>query len=226
MPHPLSFNLSPPLLRMLLPLTAAALILGGCASNTTISSTWHDQNMRNAHYKNVVVVGVSENTDGRMSFEDAIVFDLRGPDTKAWSSSRHMPANQEINEDNVRQLVLDKNADAIIVTKVSKMEVVPVMKGGRTDVMEYEQETGAGNLPDTRANAYTTPIFRRDETVEPVYMETEYNMALTTDVYSAATGELVYSASSTAKKQETQGQLIDVMSDVIAKRLRADGVIR
>jgi hypothetical protein len=226
MPNPLSFNLSSPLLRMLLPLVATALTLGGCASNTTISSTWHDQKMRNARYENVVVVGVSENTDSRMSFEDAVVYDLRSPDTKAWSSSRHMPAGQEINKSNVRQLVLDKNADAIIVTKITQIEVVPVMKGGRTDVMEYEQETGAGMLPDTRANAYTTPIFRRDETVEPTYMETEYNMALTTDVYSAATGELVYSASSTAKKQKTKGQLIDVLSDVIAKRLRADGVIR
>jgi hypothetical protein len=226
MPHPLSFNLSSPLLRMLLPLVATALTLGGCASNTTISSTWHDQKMRNARYENVVVVGISENTDGRMSFEDAVVFDLRSAETKAWSSSRHMPTDQEINEDNVRQLVLAKNADAIIVTKVTRMEVVPVMKGGRTDVMEYEQETGAGMVQDDRANAYNTRIYRYSENVEPVYMETEYNMALTTDVYSAATGELVYSASSTAKKQKTQGQLIDVLSDVIAERLRADGVIR
>jgi hypothetical protein len=203
---------------------AIALIAGGCASQTSVSSSWHDKSPANSKFQNVLVVAVSENTDNRLSFEDAVVYDLRGPNTQAWASARGMKADEDINEENLRKLVEEKQADAILVTKVTSMEIKPVEAGGRTDVIGHQQDTGMGMVPQRKSGT----IFRYDfeETVEPIYTTAEYTTVLTTDVYSAASGEHVYTVVSTATKQETLTDVIDVLSDVIAERLRSDGVIR
>ena len=49
---------------------------------------------------------------------------------------------------------------------------------------------------------------------------------MTTDVYNATSGENVYTVVTTARKQETLTDVIDLLSGVIAKRLKADGVVK
>jgi hypothetical protein len=216
--------LQPPSLRALTMTLLAALFVAGCASKTSVSSTWHEPKVTKPRYQNVIIVGVTESTDSRMTFEDAVAYDLRGPNTMAWSSARQMLPDPDINEENLRQLVLDKGADAVIVTKVTSMDVKAVESGGRSDTIEYQQNTGIGMTPQQRTgNVF---LYNYNEKIEPVYVTREYTLALTTEVYNAANGELVYTVTSTATKQETIGQVIDVLSDVIAKRLRDDGVIR
>jgi hypothetical protein len=203
---------------------AITLTAGACASPTSVSSSWYDKSPANSKFQNVLVVAVTENADSRLSFEDAVVFDLRSPDTQAWASARGMKADADINEENLRKLVKEKQADAILVTKVTSMKIKPVEVGGRTDVIENQQDTGMGMVPQRQSGT----VFRYDynETVEPVYTTAEYTLILTTEVYSTASGEHVYTVVSTATKQETLTDVIDILSDVIAKRLRSDGVIR
>jgi len=201
-----------------------ALAATGCASGPSVSSQWHDKSPANSKFSNILVVAVSDNVDTRMSFEDAVAYDLRGPNTQAWVSARGMATDQQINEENLRKLVELKQADAILVTKVTSMEIKAVEAGGRTNVIENQQDTGMGMVPQRRSGT----IFQYDynETVEPIYTTAEYTTVLTTDVYSAASGENVYSVVTSASKQETLADVIDVLSDAIAKRLRTDGVIR
>jgi hypothetical protein len=211
-----------------------ALLAGACASKTTVSSSWADKSQKGAKFERIVVVAVSDNADRRLSFEDAVVYDLRSETTRAWSSTRHMESTAEINEANLRALVADLEADAIVVTSVTSMDVKAVEKGGRTDVIENQQDTGvgvgAGVAPNSNFNSPQRPVsvygFNFSETAEPVYVTSEYTTVLTTDVYSAASGENLYTVVSTANKQESLTDVIDVLSDVIAARLRSDGVIR
>lgn len=172
----------------------------------------------------MIVVADAEDTDKRLSFEDAVVYDLRSENTKAMASSRLLRAGEKADENNLRRLIDENAADAVVVTVVSSMDVKAVEQGGRTDVMEFQQDTGKGMVPTRREG--TAFLWDWEENVEPVYVTTEYNTVLTTDVYSAATGESVYTVVTSAKKQETLAEVIDVLSDVIAERLRADGVIR
>jgi len=207
----------------MLPLAAAILMLSACASHTSVQSRWHDTGHKRPGFERVLVVGVSEDTDRRMSFEDAVVFDLRAAGIDAWSSTRLMPSDAAINEDNLRSLVETQNADAVVVTKVTKMEVVPVESGGRTDVMEFKQETGNEMVPQRRSGT----IFQYDyvENVEPIYVTTEYTTELTTDVYDTRDGSHVYTVVTSAKKKETLAEVVDVLSDEIAARLTRDKVI-
>jgi hypothetical protein len=211
------------LISLILPLIIA-LVASSCASRTSVSSQWHDKSPANSKFSNVLVVGVSDNTDARMSFEDAVVYDLRGPNTQAWASVRGMGANQEINEENLRKLVDAKQVDAIVVVKVTSLEIKAVEAGGRTNAIENQQDTGMTMVPKRKPGT----IFQYDyeETVEPVYTTAEYTTVLTTDVYSVASGKNVYTVVTSATKQASLADVIDILSNVIAERLRSDKVIR
>ncbi len=202
----------------------AALALTACANTTSVSSNWHNKSLRNPQFSRIIVVGVTEAFDERLSFEDAVVADISGPYTTAWPSGRLMGPGKEINEENMRAVVAEKQADAVIVTKVTSVDVQTAEAGGRSDVIELQQETGVGMVPQRRPGT----IFQYDyeENIEPVYITREYTTVLTTDVYSTADGTNVYTVVSTAKKQETLADVIVTLSDAIADRLRSDKVIR
>ena len=201
-----------------------ALLTGACASHTSVSSQWIDPDQRGRQFERVLVVGVSENTDRRMSFEDAVVFDLRGPNTQAWPSSRLMDAELEITQETLAPIIKQQQADAIVITRVTRLKVKPVEVEGRSTVIAEQQQSGQDYVFQRQQGTF----FRYDytEDMESSYITTEYTTELTTDVYVAATGELIYTIVSTATQQETLTDVIDVLSDEIAKRLRRDKVIR
>lgn len=201
-----------------------AVLLGGCASQTRVSSVWHDKSQRNARFDQLLVVAVSDNTDRRLSFEDALVNTLRGPKTSAWASARLMPVNTAVNEENLRAVVAQQNADAVIVTKLESVEVKPVESGGRSDVLARQNETGIGLTPRPKPGT----VFQYDyqEKIEPVYITAEYTAVVTTDVYSVASGANIHSIRATTSGKQTVAEVIAELSKTIAERLRTDGVVR
>jgi hypothetical protein len=201
-----------------------AALLSGCASPTKLSSVWHDQGQRGTRFDRLLVVAVSDNTDRRLSFEDALVNQLRGPKTEAWASARLMRADAPVNEESLRLLVAQQDADAVIVTKLQSVEVKPEESGGRSDVLARQNETGMGMTPVRRSGT----VFQYDyeEKIEPVYITAKYSAILTTDVYSVTTGTNIYSVISTTSGQNTVAEVIAELSKAITDRLRSDGVIR
>jgi len=191
---------------------AAALMVSACMS-TSVSSNWHDRSFKNGGFDRILVVAVTENTDRRMRFEDAVVNDLRNDTTLVWASSRLMPADTKITEASIDALAKQQEADAVIVTRVTSLDVKAVEVKGRTDVVAQRKKG---------------TIFRYDyiEKEEQSYTTSEYETTLTTDVYTNTSSASIYTVAATAIKQETLADVIDVLSDVIAKQLRQDGVIR
>jgi hypothetical protein len=200
-----------------------AALLSGCASPTKVSSVWHDKNQRATRFDRLLVVAVSDNADRRLSFEDALVNQLRGPKTEAWASARLMPADAPVNEESLRGIVAQQQADAVIVTKLESVEVKPVESGGRSDVLARQNETGIGMTPERKSGT----VFQYDyeEKIEPVYITAEYSAVLTTDVYNVTDGTNIYSVITTTTGQNTVAEIIAELSKAIAERLRSDGVI-
>jgi hypothetical protein len=192
---------------------AVALMTGACTTSTSVSSKWHDSSYRNGSFSRVLIVAVTDNTDRRMTFEDAVANDLRSDTTLAWSSSRLMKADTKITEASISEISKQQNADAVIVTRVTSLDVKAVEVKGRTDVVAQRKKG---------------TIFRYDyvEKEEQSYITSEYETTLTTDVYTSTSSDSIYTVAATATKQETLADVIDVLSDVIASRLRRDGVIR
>jgi hypothetical protein len=214
---------SPGWLRLCLCL-CISLLASACANHTSVSSSWVDSKQRNSQFERVLVVAVSSNADGRMSFEDAVVYDLRGPETQAWPSVRLMEPDLEITRETLRPIIEQQQADALVVTRVTRLEVEPIEIGGRSTVLAEQQQSGQDYVYQRKQGT----LFRYDytEDVEKTYLTTEYTTELTTDVYATASGERIYTIVSRANKQESLADVIDVLSNVIAKRLRRDKVIK
>lgn len=190
-----------------------SLLAAGCASNTKVSSNWRDGKARGASFERVLVVAITDNADRRMSFEDAVALDLRSANTNAWPSARLMDTSTELNVDTIATVAERQNADVVVITRVKSFDVQAVEVQGRTDI-QPQRKKGA--------------VFRYDyvEREEEAYVTSEYTTSLTTDVVRPGSEEPIYTVVATATKQETLADVIDVLSDVIAERLRRDGLIR
>ncbi len=201
-----------------------ALFTSGCTSHTSVSSSWTDARQRTSPFNRVLVVAVSANTDRRMSFEDAIVYDLRNSETHAWPSSRLMKSDIEITRATLLPIIEQQQADAVVVTRVTQLKVEPVEMGGRSNVLAEQQQSGQNYIYQRQQG--TLFRYNYEEDVEKTYITSEYTTELKTDVYATASDELIYTMVSRATKQESLADVIDVLSNVIAKQLRKDGVIK
>lgn len=191
---------------------AAVIFLAGCASNTSVSSAWHKGGYKGTRFERVLVVAIVKNTDRRLSFEDAVVYDLRGETTRAWASARLMDTTTKLDAASIESAAQSQRADAVVITRINSLDVQAVEVQGRTDVQAQRQKG---------------TIFRYDyiEKEEAPYITSEYTITLTTDVLEPGSTDPLYTVVATAKKQETLDDVIEVLSDIIARQLRQDGVI-
>lgn len=200
------------------------LLVASCASKTSVSSDWLDKSAKRSQFASALIVGVSATADRRRSFEDAVAEGLRRPGTEVWTSSRLMAPETEINKETVLTVAQQQKADAVIVTRVTKLEIEPVEVGGRSAILAQEQQSGESHI--YRRQAGTLFRYDYDEDIESTYVTTEYTTKLTTEVYDAESGELIYTVVASAKKMETIAEVIDVLSKKIAEQLRKDRVIK
>lgn len=193
----------------------APALLAGCAAKTAVTSTtWHDSAQRDVRYSKVIVVALTEEGDKRLSFEDELAFDLRSDATQVWPSSRLMDVKLPVNSESLTPVVAETGAEVVVVTRVTSF-----------DVKSVEQ---ASAYTDVSARRRQGSVFQYDyvEKELPALITTEFTTVLTTDVVAADDGALIYTVVTTASGQETIADVINVLSDVIAKQLRRDGVIR
>jgi len=218
-PYPL-----PLLSRSVLAVFILSLLLTGCSARTSVSSSYTDKQHRNPRFSRALVVAVTATPERRLSFERAVVKDLATNSTQAWPSAQLMNTELEINKDNLRSIVEQQQADAVIVTRVTAMEVSSVEVEGRSTVLEEQQQSGENHIYKRKSGT----LFRYDyeEDIEASYVTTEYTTELKTEVFAAQSGELIYTIASRVSKVETIDEVIEVLSDEIAKRLRRDGVIK
>jgi hypothetical protein len=218
-PYPFSF-----LSRSVLAIFILSLLLTGCSARTSVSSSYTDKQQRNPRFSRALVVAVTATPERRLSFERAVVKDLATNSTEAWPSAQLMNTGLEINKDNLSSVVEQQQADAVIVTRVTAMEVSSVEVEGRSTVLAEQQQSGENHIYKRKSGT----LFRYDyeEDIEASYVTTEYTTELKTEVFAAQSGELVYTIVSRVSKVETIDDVIEVLSDEIAKRLRRDGVIK
>jgi len=108
------------------PLTCALLIvqlalLAGCAS-VELASSWKDPAFAGPAPRNVLVMGVSRTDTNRRLFEDNFSQSLRAAGLGAVPGYTLIPENGAISNDRVRQAVAKAGADAVMVTRVQRVE--------------------------------------------------------------------------------------------------------
>lgn len=101
-------------------LLIVALIAAGCAS-TTLTNSWRAPDYSGA-MSSLVVVGVSKQASVRRVFEDEFAAQLRLQGVRAVPSYTLVPEDGPIDKDVLRNAVDSTNADAVIITRLIKVE--------------------------------------------------------------------------------------------------------
>jgi len=197
-----------------------ALIAAGCATRPTVESAWHQPQAALAPYHNVLVIAVSPNSRLRRSFEEALVELLDSASTSAHSAVTIGPAAEPLSRESVTGMVASTGADAVLVTRLVSRKV-------RLD--ESDARVGVKTRsPSSLQNPNLVELFTLDynEYEEPGELTARSTAVLESSLYATRDGQLVYSATITAKFDEGSDDVIGLVTEAIARRLRADGVVR
>jgi len=200
-----------------LALTFVTILTGACASGpkTSINRIDRSAEIPNAPYSRVLVVGVARNRDNGRRFETALATELTNENASATANYLENP-DGVVTDAMVREVVSRKQADAVIVTSIKRIDVDTEVDAER---IEVERSRRNDNLVD---------FFRYDykDITTPATVALTYNVVLTTEVFDSDTGKKVYSLESSTLKAETTFEIILAESAAIAKQLRKDGIVR
>ena len=191
-------------------------LIAGCASGpkTTIKKVELADNVPNAPYATVLVIGIASNPGDGRRFANELAAIITNSKTVAKSSHREN-AGGELTEESVREVIQSMEADAVLVSSVNKLEFATKVDAERTEVSQTHK---GGNLFDFFRYEYK-------EVKSPELVKLTYDVTLITDVYDSVTGEKVYTLETDTVDGDTAFEIILSESTAIAKQLRRDGLV-
>jgi hypothetical protein len=107
-------------LRVLVVAIAWAFV-SACAA-TKIVTDWSNPDYASPRFKKIMVIGVSKQPSIRRTFEDAFVNTLKATGVDAVPSYLYVPEDEQIGEPRMDQVVRQANADAVIITRLVRVE--------------------------------------------------------------------------------------------------------
>lgn len=93
----------------------------GCAA-TKIVTEWSSPEYASPRFKKIFVIGVSKQPSIRRTFEDEFVNKLKAAGVDAVPSYLYVPEDGQIDEARMDQVVRQANADAVIITRLVRVE--------------------------------------------------------------------------------------------------------
>jgi hypothetical protein len=118
------------LVRFAVALLVLALAAAGCAS-TQVVHQWSNPDVpAPTHFKKFMVIGISQQPGIRRSFEDEFVAKLRVTGVDAVPGYRFIPEDGPVEEPRLREAVGQAGADAMLVTRLVRVEQRTQMSPG------------------------------------------------------------------------------------------------
>ena len=111
-----------PRLRIFALAIAGALGLTACAASTKIVNQWVSPDYTSPRFKKIMVIGVSKQPSIRRTFEDQFVKQLKATGVEAVPSYLYIPEDGQVDEGRLQAAVKQANADAVIITRLVRVE--------------------------------------------------------------------------------------------------------
>ena len=111
-----------PRLRIFALAIAGALGLTACAASTKIVNQWVSPDYTSPRFRKIMVIGVSKQPSIRRTFEDQFVKQLKATGVEAVPSYLYIPEDGQVDEGRLQAAVKQANADAVIITRLVRVE--------------------------------------------------------------------------------------------------------
>lgn len=218
--------------RIPLPIIAMLLLgLAACKSSTStqISQSFRNPGFEETVFKELFVIGVAEDQEGRMAFEDAFVAAIVNKGGGAQASWSILPESTLLSEERIRSAVESNEFDGVLITRLLSVDqtttkYTPPRKYNRGRMRLGFVPAGPswgmgwGGFHNFYAVSFT-------EVHQPGYFDTSKTFRLETNLYSAATQDLVWTAQSKTVDPKSVPDLLASMTAAVAKQLRKERLI-
>ena len=198
--------------KVLLLLTVVALLTSGC----TTTSTQSDLSTKDASFSNFLVIGVAGDYTNRAYFERSVVSGIKAKGSSA--SAFHVVAggNNPVTREAVKEAIVSGGFDAVVVTRVLDTDT------------EVDTGNSVAGAKATHKDGGLINLFRYDyeELNESLAIEFNTKITFATELYDAASEQLVWTGESTGSRQENIGVLIDETASTVVKQLDRNRFIK
>ena len=202
---------------LLLPALCLMLLLGGCAS-TSLINQWKNPTVTPRPFQKFLVVGIANDITLRRAYENLLTEDLQKLGVNAVRSIDYLPKDRKPTKEQVRAMVKECGADAVITTRVAGTRNGMVFIDG-SRFLSYGVGSFASSDPNSDffmffAGAFSAPDAQDLQTA-----------VLETRLFDAENATLVWVATTSSFDSDQQFRTIRNLARLIATTLRREGFL-
>ena len=184
-------------------MAVALLLLTGCSSLTVVE-TWHKQAAPGRHYQKLMILGIANDENLRILFENIVVDEFGKNGVTAIASHTLVKVRDKVHRDDIVAAVRASGADAVITVRALSV--------GDTNVT---QKGDPGTVYGTASSGY----------LEMPGEKSYVRARLQTNLYDAGTAELVWTATIKTFDADREARVSREIARFYLERLRRDGFL-
>ena len=197
-----------------------ATVLAACSMGTQVTTTQEVSESVDAPFKKILVIALFDGFDPRAYLEKEVVLKLAEFGTDAVASTTMMNSRTPVTRATFIAMVDEIKADALLVTQLSSLETNATVKDMRPEATVNFRPTYYYNVFSVETTEY----------IEPQSVEFEYDLVLTTELFSVRERAGVWAIQSSSRFVMDHDQTSDYSiyideAKAIATQLRKDGLI-
>lgn len=204
---------------------AAAAMAAACTRGTEVESAWTEGVEKNMEFSKVLVVGVTPDYNTRCRFERMMMDSLNGAEVRAVTSCSGMGSKDPLTRDAIVSMVASVGADAVLSTRLVDGKA-KMVEGGSSETRTSSSYKAVGYGYDNYYGAFGVPVTYVDFQPGQTTFTLTRTIVVSSNLYEAKGAALVYTLDTTVKNKESQGDVIDAVSEAIADQLHRDGLVK
>jgi hypothetical protein len=194
------------------------MVLLTACSGTRVTGVWKKSDYAGPPFKSLMVVGLTGELLNKALWENIMADRLRQNGLTTALSVNSFPADGVVGEREIINLVIARNIDGVLVTRLvdTRLEQVYLPPLGAF----YDEPYGYYS----RFSRYYPYAYHR--VYSPGYTSTFTTVLLETNLYDAATQQLIWSMSTDTVGFDSGNEVVEEVSRKVVDLLRRDGLIR
>jgi hypothetical protein len=184
-------------------------------AGSRIAAQLHNDQWTGQRFETVLVIGATQNTAIRGDFERKLAQRLRGRGVTGVASDAVIPVGLIGRRETLEGTITDLEIDGVIFVRFLSVERATSASGG---IEALSPTVYQGALYDYHAAAFERPA-------TPGFIGKRDMLRLETSLFSAATGNLVWSMVSETYPATAPDKVVGSLSKLIVKALGRDGLI-
>ncbi len=201
------------------------LSLAACATSTSLTGLWKDNQFKEKPLDSIMVLGIAKKSDVGQRFENLFVNAFQKKGVTAAAAYKVIPESRQLTNENIKdhkeiikEAAVNNHLRSVLITHLINV----------TEEEDYLKAQKADPEPSTSYHdygSYSVLVYRGMRSPDPTRSVTRQYVRLRTQIYDTASEQLIWSASSQSVGKDSVGTIFDELLDVIMDQLMTDGFI-